>query len=393
LIYLGKMKNVVIVDAVRTPVARAHPQKGWFKSIRSDELGVLVVRELICRVGIDPAEIEDVILGCATQVGEQAMNVARYITLLAGLPYSVAAQTINRQCASSMSAIHTAAQTIMADCGDVCIAGGIESMTHLPEGFGADLNPARFDFVEKSAASMGLAAENLVELYKISRREQEEFALRSHQKAISAQSEGRFAAEIVPVEVVEDDGSKRVIDHDQNPRSYTSLEIMDAFDPIAKSDGTITSATVSFASDGAAVLLLASEEKAQSLGLKPKARVKSMAVAGVDPKITGIGTVAAARKALDRAALTIDDIDIVEINEAFSVVVLACMKEMSIDEEKVNPNGGAVALGHPMGATGAKVVTTLVHEMERTKADFGLATVGVGMGQGAAIVLERIDFS
>ncbi len=387
------MKNVVIVDAVRTPVARAHPQKGWFKNIRSDELGVLVVRELIRRVGIDPSEIEDVILGCATQVGEQAMNVARYITLMAGFPYSVAAQTINRQCASSMSAIHIAAQTIIADCGDVCIAGGIESMTHLPEGFGADLNPARFDFVHKSAASMGLAAENLVELYEISRREQEEFALRSHQKAIFAQNEGRFTAEIVPVEIVEDDGSMRIIDHDQNPRSYTSLEIMDAFDPITKSDGTITPATVSFASDGAAAILLTSEEKACLLGFRPKVRVRSMAVAGVDPKITGIGAVAAARKTLDRAGLTIDDIDIVEINEAFSVVALACMKELGIPEEKVNPNGGAVALGHPMGATGAKVVTTLVHEMERTEAHLGLATVGVGMGQGAAVVLERIDFS
>ncbi len=387
------MKNVVIIDAVRTPVCRAHPDKGWFRNIRSDELGVLVVKELLNRVRIDPAEIEDVIIGCATQAGEQAMNVARYITLMAGLPFGVAAQTVNRQCASGSSAIQIAAQTIMSDCGDICIAGGIESMTHLPEGFGADLNPRRFDFVDQSAASMGLAAENLADLYGISRKEQEEFALKSHQKAVAAQEEGRFEEEIVPVEVLEEDGTKTVIDRDQNPRPYTSLEMMATFDPIAKEDGTITPATVSFASDGAAAVLLASEEKARSLGLKPKARIRSMAVAGVDPKITGIGTVAATRKALKWADLTVDDIDIFEINEAFSVVALACMKELGIDEGKVNPNGGAVALGHPMGATGVKLVTTLIHEMGRRKANLGLVTVGVGMGQGAAIILERIDFS
>ena len=264
-------------------------------------------------------------------------------------------------------------------------------MTHLPEGYGADLNPRRFDFVDQSAASMGLAAENLAEMYGISRKEQEEFSLKSHQKAVAAQEEGRFKEEIVPVEVLEEDGTTTVIDRDQNPRSYTSLEMMETFDPIAKEDGTITSATVSFASDGAAAVLLASEEKARSLGLKPKARIRSMAVAGVDPKITGIGTVAAARKALDRADLTVDDIDIFEINEAFSVVALACMKELGINEGKVNPNGGAVALGHPMGATGVKLVTTLIYEMGRRKANLGLVTVGVGMGQGAAIILERTD--
>ena len=351
----------------------------------------MVVKELLSRVGIDPAEIEDVIFGCATQAGEQAMNAARYIALMAGLPFGVAAQTVNRQCASGSSAIQIAAQTIMSDCGDVCIAGGIESMTHLPEGYGADLNPRRFDFVDQSAASMGLAAENLAEMYGISRKEQEEFSLKSHQKAVAAQEEGRFKEEIVPVEVLEEDGTTTVIDRDQNPRSYTSLEMMETFDPIAKEDGTITSATVSFASDGAAAVLLASEEKARSLGLKPKARIRSMAVAGVDPKITGIGTVAAARKALDRADLTVDDIDIFEINEAFSVVALACMKELGINEGKVNPNGGAVALGHPMGATGVKLVTTLIYEMGRRKANLGLVTVGVGMGQGAAIILERTD--
>ncbi|PIU57457.1 MAG: acetyl-CoA C-acyltransferase, partial [Chloroflexi bacterium CG07_land_8_20_14_0_80_51_10] len=331
--------------------------------------------------------------GCATQTGEQAMNVARYIAIMSGLPFEVAAQTINRQCASGLTAINSAAQAIMAGYGEVFIAGGIESMTHLPEGFGADLNPKRFDFVDPSAVSMGLAAENLAEMYHVSRREQEEFALRSHQKAVAAQREGRFREEIVAVEVTEDDGSKRLLGSDQNPRPYTSLEVMAALEPIAKPDGSITSATVSFASDGAAVVMLTSEEKADLLGLRPKAKIRSMAVAGVDPKITGFGTVAAARKALLRAGLTIDDIDIAEINEAFAVVALVCMRELGLSEERVNPNGGAVALGHPMGCTGAKLVTTLVHEMERRKARFGLVTVGVGMGQGEATILEGIDFS
>lgn len=386
------MKEAVIVEAVRTPIARAHPEKGWFKNIRSDELGVLVIKELIKRVGIAPGEIEDVILGCANQTGEQAMNVARYIAIMAGIPFEVAAQTINRQCASSMTAVHSAAQAILADCGEVFIAGGIESMTHLPEGFGADLNPRRFEFCDHSSASMGLTAENLAELYHISRREQEEFALKSHQKAIAAQEKGKFKEEIVPVEITEEDGSKRLIEVDQNPRPYTSLEIMQALDPIAKPGGTVTSATVSFASDGAAALMLMSRDKADSLGIKPLAKVSSMAVVGVDPRLMGLGAVVAAKKALERAGLSIKDIDVAEINEAFAVVALVCMKELGLPEEKVNPNGGAIALGHPMGCTGARLITTLVHELKRRKARFGLATMCVGMGQGAATILERIDF-
>ncbi len=384
------MGNAVIIDAVRTPVCRAHPEKGWFRNIRSDELGVIVLKELVRRTGIAPSQIEDVILGCATQTGEQAMNVARYIMLMAGFPYQVAAQTVNRQCASGLTAINIAAQSIISECGEVFIAGGIESMTHLPEGFGSDLNPRRLDFVDPTSVSMGLAAENLAEMFGISRREQEEFALWSHQKAVAAQAEGKFDKEIVPVKVPADGNSESLITRDQNPRPYTSLEIMAGLDPIVKPDGTITSATVSFASDGAAAVLLASEQKADTLGLKPKAKVVAMAAAGVDPKITGYGTVAAARKALERAALSVDDLDLVEINEAFSVVAMVCMRELGLPGEKVNPNGGAVALGHPMGATGAKLVTTLVHEMERRGSRYGMATVGVGMGQGEAIILEGL---
>jgi acetyl-CoA acyltransferase len=382
------MREAVIVDAVRTPIARAHADKGWFKDIRSDELGVIVIRELLKRTNVDPGLIEDVVLGCANQTGEQAMNMGRYIAIMAGLPFEVAAQTINRQCASSMTAVHSAAQAIMTGCGDIFIAGGVESMTHLPEGAGADLNPKRFQFVDRSSSSMGLTAENLAGMYNISRQEQEEFALRSHQKAIAAQEKGRFKAEMVPVKVPSNNEGKELIDRDQNPRSYTSLELMAALEPIALPGGTITAATASPASDGASAIMLMSREKSAELGLKPKARVVSMAVAGVDPRLMGLGIIDATRKAVERAGLTIGDIDLAELNEAFAVVAMVAIMELGIDEEKVNPNGGAVALGHPMGCTGARLVTTLVHEMTRRQVKYGLAAMCVGMGQGAATVLE-----
>jgi acetyl-CoA acetyltransferase family protein len=385
------MREVVIVDAVRTPIARAHPEKGWFKDIRSDELGVIVVRGLLKRTGVVPHQVEDVILGCANQTGEQAMNTARYIAIMAGLPFEAAAQTINRQCASGMTAVHSAAQAIISGCGDVIIAGGIESMTHLPEGVGADLNPRRFDFMDRSASSMGLTAENLAEMYGISRQEQEDFALGSHRMAIAAQEEGRFRDEIIPVEVVSDNDEKTLIDSDQNPRSYTSLDIMAALEPIARPGGTITAATASPASDGAAAVLLMAQEDCGEMGLKPKARVVSMAVAGVDPKLMGLGAVEAARKALERAGLDASDIGVAELNEAFAVVTIMAARELGIDGGKVNPNGGAVALGHPMGCTGARLVTTLVHEMARRRVRYGLAAMCVGMGQGAATVLELAD--
>ena len=383
------MHEAVIVDAVRTPIARAHPEKGWFKDIRSDELGIIVIRELLKRTKVAPELIEDVILGCATQTGEQAMNIARYIAVMSGLPFKVAAQTINRQCASGMTSVHSAAQSIMAGYGEVFIAGGIESMTHLPEGAGADLNPKRFEFIDRSSSSMGLTAENLAKMYNISREEQEKFALRSHQKAITAQEQGRFRDEIVPVEVPLQKG-KKLIDSDQNPRSYTSLDIMAALEPIARSEGTITTATASPASDGAAAIMLMSREKAKELRIKPKVKLLSMAVAGVDPKLMGLGIIPSTKKALDRAGLTIADIDIAEINEAFAVVAMVAIKELGIGEERVNPSGGAVALGHPMGCSGARLITTLTHEMVRRQAKYGLAAMCVGMGQGAATIFERV---
>jgi acetyl-CoA acetyltransferase family protein len=289
-----------------------------------------------------------------------------------------------------MTAVHSAAQAIIAGYGDVFIAGGIEHMTHLPEGAGADLNPKRFEFIDRSSSSMGLTAENLAEMYNISRKAQEEYALKSHRKAIAAQEEGRFRDEIVLVEVPLKDGGKKLIDSDQNPRSYTSLEIMAALDPITRPGGTITVATASAASDGAAAILLMSREKAKELKIKLKVKVRSMAVAGVDPKLMGLGIIPATRKALDKAGLTVADIDVAEINEAFAVVAMVAIRELGIDEDKVNPNGGAVALGHPMGFSGARLITTLIHEMVRRRAKYGLAAMCVGMGQGAATILERV---
>jgi acetyl-CoA acetyltransferase family protein len=287
-----------------------------------------------------------------------------------------------------MTALHSAAQAIMTDCGDAFIAGGIESMTHLPEGAGADLNSGRFDFFDRSASSMGLTAEHLAEMFGISRQEQEEYTLRSHRNAVAAQEEGRFRDEIVPVQVPSANGADERIESDQNPRSYTTLELMASLEPIARPGGTITAATASPASDGAAAVLLMSEERCAKSGLRPRARVVSMAVAGVDPRLMGLGVVSAARKALDKAGLTAADIDLAELNEAFAVIALAAIRELGIDEERVNPNGGAVALGHPMGCTGARLVTTLVHEMDRRRARYGLAAMCVGMGQGAATVFE-----
>jgi len=382
------MHEVVIVDAVRTPVTKAHPEKGWFKDIRADELGIIVLKGLVRRTKLELKLIEDVILGCATQTGEQAMNIARYISIMAGLPFEVAAQTINRQCASSMTAVHSAAQAILSECGDVFIAGGIESMTHLPEGAGADLNPRRFEFFDSSASSMGLTAENLAAKCNISRREQEEYALRSHQKAVAAQDAGRFKNELISVEITTPNGVE-LIDRDQNPRSYTTLELMALMDPIAREGGTVTTATATPASDGAAALLIMSKEKSEELGYRPLARIVSMGVAGVDPKYMGLGMIPASKKALDRAGIAIGDIDIAEINEAFAVVAIIAIKELGIDESRVNPNGGTIAFGHPMGCTGARLITTLVHDMKRQQARYGLATMCVGMGQGAAIILER----
>lgn len=382
-------REAVVVGALRTPIGQASPTKGVFRDLRSDDLMVMLLRELLRRHPVNPLEIEDVILGCANQTGEQSMNVARYVALMAGLPPSVAGQTINRQCASSLTAIQSAAAAIMTGQGDIYVAGGMESMTHLPEGMGADLNPRRLEMMHPTAASMGLTAENLARLYGVSRERQEEYALLSHRRAVAAQEARRFQAELFPIPVPDGAGGTSLIDRDQLPRPDTSLEVMAALPVISGAeDGTVTAATACRAADGAAALLLLSRAKAQELGLRPLARVVSLAVAGVDPRYMGLGPVPATHKALARAGLPIEAIDLAEINEAFAVVALVVAEQLGLDLERVNVNGGALALGHPMGATGARIATTLIHEMLRRRARFGLATLCVGMGQGVATIFE-----
>ncbi len=376
------MREVVIVDGVRTAIARAGADRSYFKAIRADQLAVFCVRELLRRnPGIDPGEIEDVIFGCANQSGEQSLNIARMIALLSGLPVEVAGTTVDRQCGSGLQAVNAAAQSIMAGAGEIAIAGGIEHMTRIPMGSGVNPNPRLFEMFPPEWASMGLTAERLAAQHGITRQQSDAYALRSHQRAVAARE--RFKDEIVPVMV-----EGRAIDVDQGPRADTSLEKLAALKPSFRPEGQVTAGNSSQVSDGAAALVLMSAERARSMGVAPIARILAMAVAGVPPEIMGWGPVPAIQKALARARLEIAQIDLVEINEAFAAQVLACNQMLEIDEEKMNVNGGAVALGHPLGCSGARLMVTLIHEMRRRGARLGLASLCIGVGQGIATVVE-----
>ena len=379
------MREVVIVDGVRSPIGRGSKDKGYYKDIRADDLAVLCVRRLIERnPKLNPAEIEDVVWGCANQSGEQSFNIGRMIALLAGLPVEVAGTTLDRQCGSGLQAINFAAQAIMTGAGEVAIAGGVEHMTHIPMGAGLSPNEKLLDMFPRDMFFMGLTAERLAEMYKVSRRDSDAFALRSNQRAIAARE--RFKEEIVPIKL----GDGTTVDIDQGPRADTSLEKLAALQPSFKPDGQVTAGNSSQISDGAAAVLLMSAERARALGLKPMARIVATAVAGVRPEIMGWGPVPAIRKVLDRAGLSLKDIDLFEINEAFAVQVLACNTELRIDEEKLNVNGGAVALGHPLGCSGARLTVTLMHEMRRRGSRLGVVSMCIGMGQGIATVVERV---
>jgi len=383
------MEDAVIVDAVRTPVGR---YGGALKSVRPDDLAALVIKTVVGRNRFDPAEVEDVILGCTNGAGEDNRNVARMALLLAGLPQTAGGLTVNRLCGSGLDAVNRCAQSVMAGMGEVFIGGGVESMTRSPfvmlkpEGayprgalqlvdttIGWRFNNPRLDALHYPY-SMGETAENVAEKYGVSREDQDRFALESQRRAARAQEEGLFAEEIAPVETP---GRKRgesvLVERDEHPRPDTTLEKLAALKPAIKTDGTVTAGNSSGINDGAAAVLVMSEKRASALGLTPLARVVSMAVAGVDPAYIGIGPVPAARKALDRAGLSVGDLDVVELNEA-----------------RVNPNGGAIALGHPLGCSGARLVTTLLHEMARRGHRYGLATMCIGVGQGIATIFERI---
>jgi len=387
------MNDAVVIDAVRTPMGRS--KGGMFRNVRAEHLSAEVIEALLERnPQVDPAEVEDVVWGCAQQTLEQGFNIGRFAALRTRIPHTTGAQTINRLCGSSMSALHSAAMSIMTGNGDVFVVGGVEHMGHLPMTHGLDPDPAMSKYTAKAAGMMGLTAELLAQMHGISRQDQDEFALRSHQKAAEARAEGRFADEIIPIEGHDQDGFARMFDYDEVIREDTNMEslgaLKPAFDP---RNGTVTAGNSSAISDGASGLLVMSWERARDLGLEPMARVRAMATVGVDPSIMGYGPVPAVRKALDRAQLKIKDIDLWELNEAFAAQSLPVLKDLQLRrdiEDKVNLNGGAIALGHPLGCSGARIITTLLHLMKSDGYDTGVATMCIGMGQGIATVFERV---
>jgi acetyl-CoA acyltransferase len=386
------MQNAVVIDAVRTPIGRASADKGYFRDVRSEDLSAHVIKSLVQRTGIDPKLIEDVRWGCVQQQGEQGYDVARIAALVAGLPEETGGVTINRNCASSLQAINDAAMSIAAGCEDVQIVGGVEHMEHVP--MMKDYNPCPSLFRHHSEAmmQMGLTAEYLAAKYRIPRGPQDEFALRSQQLAAKATDAGEFRAEVVPTWGRDDIGRKVLLTEDQCIRRDTSLEALTALAPAFNPEGgSVTAGNSSPTNVGAAALLVMSAERASELGLKPLAKIRAMAVAGVNPEEMGIGPVPAIRKALKRAGLTLDQIDCIELNEAFAVQVLAVLKLLGIGEDKVNTRGGAIALGHPLGASGARISTTLLYRMRDQGAKLGVATMCVGQGQGVATIFEACD--
>lgn len=406
------MTEVVVIDAIRTPIGALG---GVLSAVRPDDLAALVLRTLVARTGIDPTQIEEVYLGCANQAGEDNRNVSRMATLLAGFPVEIPAVTMNRLCASGLTAINLAARSIRAGEGELYIAGGVESMSRAP--YSLPKAEAGFQFGNLTAwdtalgwrypnprmhelhgtEAMGETAENIAALMpEITRQDQDAFALSSHQRAIAAIDEGKFAEEIVPVPVPVRKGDPILVTTDERPRRDTTLESLGRLKPAFRKDGSVTAGNSSGLNDGAAAVLLASAEKARALGLKPLARLVSSAAAGVPPRIMGLGPIPATRKALARAGLTIDQIGLIELNEAFAIQALAVIKELGLRHEITNVNGGAIALGHPLGCSGARIFTTLLHEMRRRaptqpRPFFGLATLCVGVGQGEATILEWID--
>jgi acetyl-CoA acyltransferase len=383
------MKSAVVIDAVRTPVGRASADRGYFRDVRSEDLSAHIMQALLKRTGIASKEIEDVRWGCVMQQGEQGFDIARIAAMVAGLPPETAGVTINRNCASSLQAINDAAMSIAAGCEDVQIAGGVEHMEHVP--MTKDYNPCPSLFRHHSEAimNMGLTAEYLAAKYRISREKQDAFALRSHQLAAKATDAGEFQNEIIPTWGRDESGRKVLLTSDQCIRRESTLESLSALPPAFNPEGgSVTAGNSSPINVGAAGLLIMSEEKARELGLKPIARIRAMAVAGVNPEEMGIGPVPATQKALKRAGLTLDQIDCFEFNEAFAVQVLSVLKLLGLSEEKVNLRGGAIAIGHPLGASGARIATTLLHRMRDQGAKLGLATMCIGQGQGCTTIFE-----
>jgi acetyl-CoA acyltransferase len=390
------MKEAVIVSAVRTAVGKA--KKGTLANYRPEDMGAAVVAEAVKRAeGLKPAEIDDVIIGCAMPEGSQGLNMGRNVALRAGLPQSVTAQTINRFCSSGLQTIALGAQQIMAGMGEVIVAGGVESMSAVPmTGFQFRPNPWLVEHMPELYLNMGLTAENVAREFSVSREAQDEFSARSHENALAAIAAGKFTDEIIPLEVEQvslEDGQRvsqtLTFATDEGPRPGSTVAALSKLKPAFHVKGTVTAGNASQMSDGAAAVVLMSREKAEALGLKPLARFVSFAVGGVRPEIMGIGPVAAIPKALKYAGLTLDEIDLVELNEAFAAQAVAVIREMELDPEKVNVNGGAIALGHPLGATGAKLTTQLLYELKRRGGKYGMVTMCIGGGMGAAGIFEN----
>lgn len=387
------MKDVVVIDCIRTPMGRS--KGGVFRNVRAESLSAHLMNALLKRnPNLDPSEIEDIIWGCVQQTKEQGFNIARNAQLLTDIPRSTSAVTVNRLCGSSMQALHDAAKGIMTGNGDVFMIGGVEHMGHVPMTFNVDFHPGLAKYTAKASGNMGMTAELLGRQNGISREMQDAFGARSHQRAHKAHLEGRWNNEIVPVEGHDANGVLKMIDADEVIRPESTVETMAAlrpvFDPV---NGTVTAGTSSAISDGASAMLLMSADKAKALGLKPRARIRAMGVAGCDAAIMGQGPVPATQKALKRAGMTMDDIELAEFNEAFAAQALSCIKQLGwLDnyDEKVNLNGGAIALGHPLGCSGARISTTLLNLMEDNDKSVGLATMCIGLGQGIATIFERV---
>jgi 3-oxoadipyl-CoA thiolase len=400
------LREAWIVSAVRTPVGR---YGGALARVRPDDLAAAAISGAVERAGIPPNELEDVVLGAANQAGEDNRNVARMAALLAGLPFEVAGQTVNRLCGSGLQAINSAAQAIMVGDGDAFVAGGVESMSRAPyvmakpesayERGARELYDTTLGwrFTNPRLAemhhpySMGETGENVAERCGVTREEQDEFALRSHQRAVAAFEAGRFAAQIVPITVPQPKAEPLIVDRDEHPRPDTSLEALARLKPAFRDGGSVTAGNSSGINDGSSATVIVEAETCRRLGLRPMARVVATAVAGVDPALMGLGPIPATRKVLERAGLTVDDLDLVELNEAFASQSIVCIRELGLDPEKVNVNGGAIAIGHPLGASGARLITMLAHELDRRKGQYGLATMCIGVGQGIATIVERID--
>ena len=385
------MTEAWIVDAVRSPVARAHPEQGVFRFVRPDDLSADILKSLVEHSGIDPNLINDVFWGCARQINEQGYNVARQAVLIAGLPLTVCGTTVNRNCGSSLEALHQATRVILTGENDVAIAGGVEHMHKAGWDTIPELSPQMLKRHCADAFHMGMVCEHLASKLQITRELQDAFAFRSHQLAASASKEGLFNNEIIPTWGHSITGEFQPFAIDQTIRHDTSLEALAKLKPAFLDNGTITAGNASPFSVGAAAIMMMADQKAKELGLTPFAKVRAMAIAGNDPLYMGIGPVPAIQKILQKTGLSLDEIEIIEINEAFAAQVLSVAKELKLDPEKINKLGGGLALGHPLGASGARIITTMVHEMKRSNAKYALAAMCIGGGQGIATLLERVS--